>query len=1085
MQLFRVGLAAVFCLGLAGAARAGANLLPHGDGEDAAATQAWSGDTRVTQNTQEAHSGRAAMEIANWGWVYSPQWIEVDPSKSYELSGFFKVAAGSPPTDMTLGLRFYDAARREIGPLAASPIPSTLTELTADAHAGDRTLRIRATNWSLRPPYIYGVAFNAREDLSDLPNADTIRLVKCEAAGTAAELTLQQPLKRDCPAGMKVRLHRYVDYPGVRFQAPPAWTAQSLRLTGEAAPGAIAEPGQFWRGTKYVRVTLACNFGRKKEEYARYLVDDLSFAEATPAPAALPVAPGVPGAGVLAEQGASAYIIYHATSAPASVKQAATELQRVLRLSTGATLPIRTEPAAPMICLGDNPSALAAGIAGEALPYEHFLIRTIGDNLYIAGRDTPDGQNTPWGGFSRGTQFGVFTFLEQALGVRWIMPDTLGEEIPRHARLPLPQLNLRDGPAFEQREMEITNPPSVNEWALRQKVSARTFQDDTACSFSSLTGHSWNEFITPEMRQAHPEWAAIPGEVGNYKFCTRQPEAVKAFTDQATKWLDANPIRHMVSIAPSDGQSFCRCERCRPFIEKDPHGLSSYTPSILDFYNTVARAVARERPGRMVGGIGYGVTAYPPVNPPQLEPNLFIAWAPLNYYGFGLYKPGYREEFERVAAGWRALTPNVGYTNYLHWHRSESGAPYGPALGILKMELPTLHRLGYRTIYEAASSNWAYGGPTNYLLAKLLWNPEADVDALYREWLQIAYGEGRKSMQALYTLLDEAFRDFKIHDESLDFRAGAYEIWGDKIEKIYLPRLDRIEALYREALSLAKEERQRRRLELFGADMIVFHYQLRKAGYLVDPEKSFFYRTDAQYEEFIQQPAPEGWGVSWRLLQLAKPLPAARKTVAFKGAERRTLIVPTLPPGRVPTIDGRVSAEEWADAAVSGEFRLVGGRGTPKAQTTFRVARNDRNLYMAIECAGERPSDGPILTLPKDDMHIFDGPAVELLLDFTNRPDRFWHLALDRANNRWDGIGADPVPDIKWTSAVAANANGWTAEIAVVLADTGATDAAEQVVRANVGRSALTDGGLEYSSWNATAESFLQTDHFGEWRFAK
>ena len=451
-----------------------------------------------------------------------------------------------------------------------------------------------------------------------------------------------------------------------------------------------------------------------------------------------PLLPG--GALPLVTDGNSAYSIHHSPAAPTSVRAAAKELQRVIAIATGATLPVRTEPVAPMICVGDGPASQAAGISGEDLPYGSYRVRTVGENLYIVGRDLPDGERTPFSGVSLGTRFGVSAFLERVVGARWIMPGDIGEEIPRRQTLAVAPIDLYEAPAFDYRTLTITDAPIVREWALRQKVSTASGGGNYASSFIVMANHSWDEFMPKGLRDAHPEWDAVDGEIN--KFCTRRPEAIRAFAENAVLWLKRNPNARMVQVSPSDGQIFCRCAQCRRFTVKDPHGQESVTLNILDSYNDVARVVAQERPGCMVGGFAYGLCTYPPAVPVALEPNVLIQWTPLNYYGMGLYKPAYRDEFERVAAQWRALTPNVTYWNYCHWHRSESGAPYAPALPIMKLQFPVLKKYGYRGVTEDGSANWCYGGPNNYLLAKLLWDANADVDALYREWLALAYGEG-------------------------------------------------------------------------------------------------------------------------------------------------------------------------------------------------------------------------------------------------------------------------------------------------------------------------------------------------------
>jgi len=808
-----------------------------------------------------------------------------------------------------------------------------------------------------------------------------------------------------------------------------------------------------------------------------------------PEPPPIPPAPPaavLPGGGLgLIGNGESPYVIHHVRAAPVSVKDAARELQRVIAASTGVTLPIRDEPAAPMICLGDSPATGEAGLSGRALPYEHYRMRTVGGNLYIVGRDTPTGKRTAFSGISRGTQFGVFTFLEDVVGVRWIMPGAIGEEIPRHRTLTVPPLDVRDGPTFEHRSLGVDDPPLVKGWALRHKISTGAAYANLACGFVVKTPHYWRAFLPEEQRRAHPEWDAVDGEAN--KFCTRQTAAVRAFVQNAVLWLDQHSDWHMASASPSDGQQFCRCERCTAFIRRDPHGQDSVTLSILNFYNEVARGVKHARPGRMVGGYAYGRYTYPPENSVRLEPNLFIEWTPLNYYGLGLYKPGYRNEFERVAAAWRALTPNVGYHNYCHWHRSQNGAPYAAARPIMKMQFPVLKRLGYRTIREYGTSNWGYGGPNNYLLAKLMWDADADVDALYREWLDLAYGAGAGAMARIYELLDTAFREFKTEHESFAYHGDNYEIMGDKIAAIHVAHLGRIEALYREALGATKGARTRTRVAMFGQNMVVFHYHLRKAGYLPQPEKSVFYRSDAAYEAFIHRAADDRAEVpGWFRAHLRRSRPMRPKAgQADAELERRELTIPRRATGTPISIDGRIEAAEWQGAAAAGEFRLPGGLDPARAQTAVRLTYDATALYLAFECSEDRIGEMKATALPHDSVRVYAGNTVEVFLNFADDHKRFWHLTVNPANSRWDGIAAQASANLAWDSAVVRADGRWTAEMAIPFASLGIRDPVGRKCRANLTRSRVIRRIREHSTWNAVAKGFLEPWNFGTLKFAE
>ncbi|MBM3501154.1 MAG: DUF4838 domain-containing protein, partial [Armatimonadetes bacterium] len=334
------------------------------------------------------------------------------------------------------------------------------------------------------------------------------------------------------------------------------------------------------------------------------------------------------------------------------------------------------------------------------------------------------------------------------------------------------------------------------------------------------------------------------------KYCTTNPNVVRAFAEGATQWLSSRPDQRSTAISPSDGGGFCKCERCRALLRDDPHGRPSYTLAILGFYNEVARLVAQTHPDRPLAGYVYYNYLYPPAEPVAMEPNVTLVWAPLNYYGWGLQKPAYRDEFDRVTGQWAAVTPNLVYHNYSTWMRSFNGAPVPPGLDILKLELPTLRRHGIRGVEMVGLGAWGYGGPTNYILAKQMWDAEVDVDALLHEWLQRAYGPGWESMDRLYRLLEARMKARK-EQETIIYRGVQYEVNYDVIADVHRPIFPEMERLYLEALSRAETPKQRQRLEMLGENLVMLHYNMRQAGMLEEPERSILYRSEEAYSRLL------------------------------------------------------------------------------------------------------------------------------------------------------------------------------------------------------------------------------------------
>lgn len=1091
-----------------GPAHAGANMLEAGAFESDAAVERWSpADGTLQRITDNPASGEGALSASGYrGWITSHQFIPIDTDSAYELSAKVRVAPGDQESEVLVGLRFFNADKEEIMPLAVRPVENSLSSTVGDAAKGTTTLKVKNPSWGEWEDRYrnYAVVFGAKDDFSDLPNHDYAQIKDMTAKDGVYELALRKPLEKAIPTGSSVRQHRYLDYPAVRQTVKQQWQDVSLRFAGKPAAGATPEKGHYWPGAAYVRlnvfINLQANRSNADVDLPTVILDDIAFRQvdansqkqvnAASIEKPEPIITSKTRGMVLAANGKSDYVIHHAPDAPTSVQEAAKELQRVFEAAVGVKLPIQTERPAvgtPVISLGDNTVARAAGLSGDSLAYEQFRIVTNDGNLYIAGRDTPDNQATTYSGFSRGTEYGVYTFLEQALDVRWLMPGPLGEVIPEQGVLKIGPINLTDGPDFAFRAIEVDGGPRIiGTWLRRQKlIHGSTFDPPETTALPMDYRHAWSRFMPPELLEQHPEWRAVDSKEDG-KFCTRHPEALQAFIDNVLDWLDEHPSRFMVPVGPSDGQHFCRCDRCEHYVENDPHGVPSFTQNLLAFYNTVARAVAEHRPGRMISGFVYGRTSYPPAEPVELEPNVFLVWAPLNYYGLGLYKPGYFEEYERIAARWREITPNIGYLNYLHWHRSDSGAPLAPSLSLLELEASVLKEHGYRGVYQVFIKNWGYGGAANYIMGKLLWNTGADVQMLYDEWMHLAYGPGADKMKQIHRLIDSAYQEYKINQEPFRYVSGSYDVTPSKIEAIYLPILGEIETLYLQALTSVTDQAQKRRLELFGHCMVAFQHNLRKAGYLGDEDASTFHRTDEQFERFTSELRQSA--ETWPLVSFAWRASLEHRPEPVESLEKRTVTIPALAADRVVQIDGQIDDEEWAGAAVLDDMRMVGSRIRADPRTRARVMYDDAVLYVAVTCEEPKVDDMQAGEFPDGHMRIFTGNTVELFLDRDASDREFWHLALNPAGSRWAGVVAVPRQGFRWETAVrtASDDGQWTVELAVPFDSLGINrPVAGTTLRANLARVRQLGDEAQSSTWNAVHRRFLEPKNFGEWRFQK
>lgn len=567
----------------------------------------------------------------------------------------------------------------------------------------------------------------------------------------------------------------------------------------------------------------------------------------------------------LVAEGRSRYVIHRDPAGPPSVRLAAQELQRVIQVATGVLLPLSDAPAVPMISVGSNPAADAAGIRAEDLPHDAFRMVIRDGSLYLLGRDFPGDQFPERGWTSRGTYHAVCDFMERFVGVRWLMPGDVGEEIPARDALQVPALAETQVPRLPIRylvDVQDRRPPGdrgPNEaklWLMRQKMPSTS--DGRRIDHS----HFWNLILPQEQWEAHPEWLAkdekgqprtqYSKRPAGVKFCTSSPELVRAFAEGVCRFIETRPNWRFIPISPSDGGDFCACPTCRVRVTQDPHGRDSYSSVLLRFYNDVARLIAPRYPDKALAGYVYYNYMYPPQEAVAMEPNVWLVLAPLNYYGYGLLKPVYRDEFPRLIEGWLKVTPNVVYHNYSNWMRSFNGAPLPAARDILKFEVPTAARLGAKGFEMVGLGAWGVGAPANYLYVKQFWDADMDVDQTYAEWLQVAYGPAAEPMRTLLDLIEARFAAYK-SAESPVYNGQMYEMNYAKVEQIYLPVFPRMETFYREALAKAVTQKQKRRVELFGENLVQLHWGMTRAGMTwPGADSSIFRRGDAEYEQFLK-----------------------------------------------------------------------------------------------------------------------------------------------------------------------------------------------------------------------------------------
>ena len=646
----------------------------------------------------------------------------------------------------------------------------------------------------------------------------------------------------------------------------------------------------------------------------------------------------------LVENGQSRYVIYHDEAAPSSVVMAAAELRDYIFKVTGAKLPVVGRPRQPMISLGENAASRQAGLSGESVALEGFRIVTRAPNLYIFGPDTKEGQVTPHGGTSTGTRNGTYAFIEKFLGVRWLVPGEHGDYIPKASGVTIPDTDITDAPFFLNRRLPYTQErrPEVKRWWARQRLGWSMYVNH---------GHNWRPSIPASHFDEHPDWFPQRGGVrvpptGRYKLCTTNPGLVRAYADAAIAYFDRRPEAACYSLSPSDSAGYCECKKCSALYETDPNGDRSVTPAILTFYNDVAKLVAQKHPHKILAGYVYSAYVFPPRTPIRLEPNVLLSWAPSFDYGYTLFRGELQRQWDDLLGQWTGVTENIFYYDLPVHILTESGALNPPGLKILKFIYPRLKAANFKGVYVYGVPAWGRAAGLNYLLAKLAWDPGADVDALFDEFCEKAYGQAGPDINRMFRLLDA-----EVERHYIEYPKARYVLTDDMMKDIYAKNLGSVERLYRAAESKVQDTHAKARLKMIGDNLTVLHWSLRQFRVLDDPRASSFYLPDADFFEFLSsnrgslalQPTAATATPSYvkKKLQVTpiNDLPAAGRKRPFRlRGDQHVILCPT------------------GDDPVNVKFSRISARGK---LVTYSVYRSDGTQQVSGLMSAEVPIELP------------------------------------------------------------------------------------------------------------------------------
>ena len=506
------------------------------------------------------------------------------------------------------------------------------------------------------------------------------------------------------------------------------------------------------------------------------------------ASAVLLPATGVRGDVTLTRDGRPFAVILIPEAAGHVTETAASELQTTIRRMSGATLPIHVEEgfsAGPdfywldkgfgVVSIGATQLARTNGLDTASLPPEGYRIETRGNTLFILGcedrLDTTRLRSTKWLSLywpleRRGTLFGVCTFLEDYLGVRWLWPGELGTVVPLQPTITLPEIRRTDTPAFQVRKIRpaflvggfrtawrelgessgsiLWRTQETAPWCERLRMGQSIIIDQT---------HAYGDPFWETYHADHPEWFALqpdgrrmgkPQVPGRVRLCHANPELQAEVARTVLAKIAANPDVHSVGIGLDDvsPETFCQCEACAALGP-------TLTDRVVRYASAIAALVAETRPDKYVTMFAYSKWADPPQEA-ELHPNVILSYVG---YGYG----GYLNTVNRLKGrdGFDSWAGKV--KGKILWRPNFSRSLGIPIVTVRRSAGDLRHfkdRI-WGVNVDALSGNWASQGLDQYVFAKLLWDPQRDVDALIEDYCRTGFGPAWEPVRDYFRIVEE------------------------------------------------------------------------------------------------------------------------------------------------------------------------------------------------------------------------------------------------------------------------------------------------------------------------------------------
>ncbi len=430
--------------------------------------------------------------------------------------------------------------------------------------------------------------------------------------------------------------------------------------------------------------------------------------------------------------------------------------------------------------------------------------------------------------------YSVVDFLERELGVRKYAVDC--SVYPKIKNLYLDKnlsYSFRSPNVFREVNSNFTKRNKDFQKWLKTDLYTETFAQGYFVHTASKLCSDKEYFVS------HPEYFAfVNGQRVRDQVCWSNEDVFRIMKENLRKAMLSQPDREWWSVSQNDNPTYCQCSRCKALIDKE----NSPAAPIIAFVNRMAK----EFPNKLISTLAYQYSRKcPKTLKPEKNVQIMLCTIEANR-NITIEEEKQRNpnsSFAKDLEDWAKVSKNIFLWDY-ECDFAHYMCPF-PNMHVLQPNIKYFVKNGANMQFQQANCNKGheFAELKNYLLAKLLWNPNEKQDSIINEFMLSYYGAGAKKVRQYMDDIENVAISYKA-TVGLDIYGPPTNYKDNILSEENLQRFDSI--LY-EAEDLAKKDKKAY-LRVLSAHLPIHYAILEIAKADVYGPRGFFKKTKDSWE---------------------------------------------------------------------------------------------------------------------------------------------------------------------------------------------------------------------------------------------